>query len=211
MQSTELTIVRHGETEWNLEARVQGHLDSNLTETGVAQAKAVAQRLKGKNFAALYSSDLGRAYHTAEIIAGQTGHRILTDQRLRERHLGIFQGWTWREVEKRYPDEVNSYRTSGPDDVIPGGESRRQHVHRAIACLEDIVHKHPGQSVLVVAHGGVLSGLFRHTLGIPIDAPRRFTLWNASLNTFYYEKGDWSLGSWGDVCHLAHLGFIDDA
>ncbi|HIJ74156.1 MAG TPA: histidine phosphatase family protein [Candidatus Hydrogenedentes bacterium] len=211
MASTQVVVVRHGETEWNLEGRLQGHLDSPLTEKGVAQARALADRLEGQAFDVLYSSDLGRAYHTAEIIGNKIGVDVTTDKRLRERHLGIFQGRTWREIEETSPDEYALYMGSGPDYVIPEGESARQRFDRTIACLEDVACSHPGATVLVVAHGGVLNGLFRHTLGIPLEASRRFKLWNAGINTFYYEDGAWTLGTWGDVGHLPLGDTLDDS
>ncbi len=96
MQRTQFIIVRHGETEWNIKGIRQGNLDSRLTEKGVTQAKALAQRLAREKFSALYSSDLGRAVHTAKEIAALTGHEIVTDARLRERHLGNFSGTQWR-------------------------------------------------------------------------------------------------------------------
>jgi probable phosphoglycerate mutase len=172
-----------------------------LTESGIAQAQAVAQRLKRYDFSTLCSSDLGRALQTAQIIADQTGHEIVLDKRLRERHLGIFQGLTRTEMEARYPEEWNLYRTSGPDYVIPGGESARQRFERAISCLEEIAVKHPGETMVIVTHGGVLNGLLRHTLGIPLESPRRFRIWNASVNVFLFDGREWLLETWGDVGH----------
>jgi len=201
MQATRLIVIRHGESKWNREGRQQGHLDSGLTETGIAQVRAIAERLRKQSFTALYSSDLGRAYQTAEIIASQTGHRVVTDERLRERNLGIFQGHTWDEIERKYPEELHSYRTSGPGYVIPQGESVRQRVQRTVGCLEELATRHRGESIVVVAHSGVLNGLLRRTLGIPLEQRRRFKLWNASLNVFLYEDGTWTLGTWGDVAH----------
>ena len=124
MERAQLIIVRHGETEWNLKLIRQGHLDSPLTERGIAQAKALGQRLAQEKFVALYSSDLGRAVQTAEMIAAVTGHGIITDERLRERHLGIFQGLSGDEIRERFPEEHRLHRTVGPSYVIPGGESR---------------------------------------------------------------------------------------
>src|SRR5437899_11865837 len=104
MKKTQVIIVRHGQTQWNLKLIRQGHLDSPLTERGIAQAKALGQRLAQEKFSALYSSDLGRAVQTAEMIANATGHNIITDARLRERHLGIFQGLNGDEIRERFPE-----------------------------------------------------------------------------------------------------------
>ena len=203
MERTQVIIVRHGQTEWNLKLVRQGHLDSPLTEKGVAQANALAQRLAQEKFTALYSSDLGRAVQTARLIANATGHRIITDQRLRERHLGIFQGLSGEEIRKRFPEEYRCHRTMGPTYIIPGGESVEQQVARNIGYLNEIAEKHSGEAIVVVSHGGVLSGLFRHTFSIPFEAPRRFEFTNAGLNVFVYDQGNWFLQTWGDVSHLA--------
>jgi len=202
VERTQVIIVRHGETLWNFKGIRQGHLDSPLTESGVAQASALGERLKRERFSALYSSDLGRAVETARRIAVLTGHEIFTDPRLRERHLGIFQGLTADEMKQKYPEEYQLNRSRSPNYVIPGGESIVQQVTRNIAYLTEVAEKHPSETIVVVTHGGVLSGLFRHTFSIPFAAPRRFEFVNAGLNTFVYQGGDWFLQTWGDVSHL---------
>lgn len=203
MERTHLIIVRHGQTEWNIKGIRQGHFDSKLTDAGIVQAKALAQRLAREKFTALYSSDLGRAVQTARAIADSTGHQIVTDARLRERHLGIFQGLNGVEIEDRYPEERRLLRTLGPDYVIPGGESMRQQVERNVSYLNELARKHAGETFVVVTHGGVVSGFFRHTLAIPLEAPRRFEFVNAGLNVFTHEAENWMLLTWGDVSHLA--------
>ena len=203
MQRTQVIIVRHGQTEWNTRGIRQGHLDSELTEKGIIQAKALAQRLARERFSALYCSDLGRAVQTAKEIANITGHEIVTDARLRERSLGIFQGLSGEEIKAKHPDEYKLHRTLGPNYVIPGGESVRQQVDRNVTCLNQLAGKHQGEQIVVVTHGGVVSGFFRYTLSIPLEAPRRFEFVNAGLNIFFNEAGDWFLLTWGDVSHLA--------
>src|SRR5262245_16138568 len=193
MNRTQVIIVRHGQTEWNLKLIRQGHLDSRLTETGLAQAKALADRLARETFTALYSSDLGRAVQTARTIAEATGHKIVTDPRLLERHLGIFQGLNGDQLREKYPEEYRLHRTVGPSYVIPGGESVEQQVARNVDFLNEIAEKHLGETIVVVTHGGVLSGFFRHALSIPLEAPRRFEFMNAGLNVFGYEAGHWML------------------
>jgi 2,3-bisphosphoglycerate-dependent phosphoglycerate mutase len=209
MERTQFIIVRHGQTQWNYRGIRQGHLDSDLTARGIAQAKALGIRLAREHFTTLYSSDLGRAVHTARIIAASTGHEIVTDAQLRERHLGIFQGLDGDQIRAKYPEEHRLHRTVGPDYVIPEGESVRQQVARNVAYLTQIAPKHLGETIVVVTHGGVLSGLFRHTFSIPFDAPRRFEFTNAGLNVFNYEKGNWFLQTWGDTSHLCEVGTLD--
>ncbi len=209
MDATDVIVVRHGETEWNTEGRRQGHLDSTLTPKGRAQAEALAQRFTPESCSAIYSSDLGRAYETAKAIAEKTGHEVVADARLRERHLGIFQGLDGDEIRRRYPTEYQEHRNGGADHAVPQGESFRQQTARNMRCLEELARRHAGDVIMVVTHGGVLSALFRHTLDISLDAPRRFSFKNASVNRFRFQDGAWGLETWGDVTHLQRVGALD--
>lgn len=202
MPAARLIVIRHGETAWNLEGRYQGHLDSSLTVLGLAQAGALARRLVSEPSGALYSSDLGRARKTAEIIAAKTGQNIRFDARLRERHLGIFQGLSKPEIKQNFPEERRLFKTAGPAYVVPGGESARQAAARMLECLGEVASQHAGETVVVIAHGGTVTALLTHTLGLPLDAPRRFERPNASWNVFSCNAGQWLLETWGDVSHL---------
>lgn len=209
MSVTEIILIRHGETVWNREGRIQGHLDSPLNAAGLAQAEAIAARLTDEAFE-LYSSDLGRARQTAERIAARTGHPVHIDARLRERHLGVLQALTRTEAERLHPEAYSRYRHDGPDYALPGGESARQCFERNLASLEEIAGRHAGVRAVAVVHGGVLDGMYRHATGLPFEGPRMFTIPNASLNHFRYGGGDWSLTLWGDVSHLGATA-MDDA
>lgn len=202
MSPTRMILLRHGETSWNVEGRYQGHLDSPLTPRGESQARVLARRLAGVKFGALYSSDLGRASRTADIIAQATGHEVRPDPRLRERHLGIFQGLLKSEIKQKLAGEYRLFKSAGPDHAMPGGESARQSAERCLACLEEIASRHAGETIVVVAHGGTISVLLRHTLDIPLGTPRRFERFNASWNVFAWNDGKWRLETWGDVSHL---------
>ena len=202
MACTRVILIRHGETTWNLEGRYQGHLDSPLTPTGFAQARALSNRLAGVKFAALYSSDLDRARQTAACIAESSSHEVHTDTRLRERHLGIFQNLRKAELKQKFPDEYRLFKSGGPDYVIPQGESGRQSAERSNACLEELARRHSDETIVVVTHGGTLSALLRRALGIPLEAPRRFEQFNGSWNVFRFDDGRWFLDTWGDVSHL---------
>ncbi|HXG83411.1 MAG TPA: histidine phosphatase family protein [Pyrinomonadaceae bacterium] len=203
MSSTRLIIIRHGETVWNLEGRKHGQLDSPLTALGIRQAKALAQRMTEESFAALYSSDLGRAVETAEIIAARTNHEIIFDRRLRERNFGVFQGLTDEEVIEKYPLEHQAREADKINYVIPGGESLKRYSTRVVNCLEEVAARREGQSVALVTHGGVTDSWFRYIFDIPPDAPRKVKLWNASLNRIARDsENGWTLHSWGDVGHL---------
>ena len=203
--ATWLTVVRHGQTPWNADRRSQGHLDSGLSALGVRQARVAAEALAGCRFDALYSSDLGRALQTAEIIARRLGLEVRTDSRLRERHMGILQGHTIDEFCRTHPDECAAHLADDPDHVIPEGESMRQRYERNMACAADIVRHHGGADVIIVTHGGVLDSFIRHTLGLELREERRFSLCNASINTFSVSDGQWRLECWGDTRHLAGL------
>jgi probable phosphoglycerate mutase len=200
---TELILIRHGETEWNARGRLQGHLDSPLSARGLRQADALAARLASVSFHALYSSDLGRALETARRIAARTSHPVLQDMRLRERGLGLLEGLTREEASQRHPEVFAEYAAGGPDFVIPGGESASQRLRHALECLEELAARHAGARIVVVTHGGVLSSLFRHCLGIPPGAPRSFSVLNASWSRFDHHAGAFRLVTWGDVNHLS--------
>ena len=132
------------------------------------------------------------------------------DERLRERHLGVFQGLTWEEAEKKHPRAVAHFRRATPDWPIPGGESADQRRKRNLACMDDLAAKHPGEHLLVVVHGGVLDGLMRTAMRCPLAEPRRFKLLNAALNVFIRDADGWVVETWGDVAHLRQIGTEDD-
>lgn len=202
MPKTRLILLRHGQAEWNIEGRYQGQLDSALTPAGQAQAEALAARLARHRVTALYSSDLGRAQETARRAAEASGLQVILNPRLRERHLGIFQGLLKSEIRQKFPDEYRRFK-SNSDYIIPDGESVRQFSARVIDCLEEIAGRHGGQEIAVVTHGGPLSLLLRHTLNVPLEAPRRFERPEASWNVFRFENGKWFLETWGDSSHVA--------
>jgi probable phosphoglycerate mutase len=201
--ATELVLVRHGETVWNTESRIQGHTDSPLTPLGLAQARAIAERLGGERFDALVSSDLGRARDTAGAIAGRTGHRTVEDARLRERNFGVGEGLTYGELDHQYPDVFSRVRTTDPDFRIPGGESRRQFHDRVVAAFTAVAEAHEGKRIVVVTHGGVLAILYRHVHGLGIATPHAIPIVNASYNILRFDAGAWQQVLWGDTAHLA--------
>lgn len=199
MAKTQVFLVRHGETAWNVAGKIQGHQDSSLTTTGIAQAKALAKHLQHQLFSACYSSDLKRAYQTAHYITQQ--QPIILHECLRERNLGIFQGLTRQALRERFPQAAQAYQTQ-PEFTIPQGESLHSFHQRCITCLEGIAAHHPHQSILIVSHGGVLTALFKHTLGLALTHPRRFEIANTSVNVFIYQPEHWFLQAWGSLAHL---------
>ena len=158
---TLLCLVRHGETAWNAEHRVQGQLDVPLNDVGRGQARAVAEALAGERFAAIYSSDLSRARETAEPAARLLGLPVRLDANLRERHYGIFERLTYAEVKERFPEDYARFERREPEFDFRTGESLRAFFARAVQCVLSIAERHAGERVLVFTHGGVLDYLYR--------------------------------------------------
>ena len=202
-EMTELLLIRHGETLWNQQGRMQGQHDSPLTATGVHQARQLAKRLKQVAFSALYSSDLGRAHQTARCIADETGHEVVAERGLRERDFGIFEGLTNAEIKVRYPEDYELFAKRDPHYVMAGGESAHQFGHRAVGTLERIAQNHTGETVVVVSHGLVLDALYRAACKMALDVPRGFPLLNCSVNTFRRSSEGWQVMNVCDVGHLA--------
>ena len=198
---THFFIVRHGETLWNREHRIQGQGNSELSAAGLRQAAAAAGHLATAGCTRLVSSDLGRTVQTAQPIATVTGLRIETDAGLRERAFGIFEGLTPDQVRERYPDDHASWQLRKPDYGIPGGESLVQLRDRVRGALDALARTSPGK-VIIVTHGGVLDACYRIAVNAPLDAPRTWQLLNASVNQIEVEQGQWQLGAWGDTTHL---------
>jgi probable phosphoglycerate mutase len=200
---TDLLLIRHGETVWNQQGRMQGQHDSPLTPTGLQQARQLARRLKDVSFTALYSSDLGRAHQTARCIADASGHEVISDAALRERHFGIFEGLTNAEMQLRHAEEHALFAKRDPQYSMPGGESQNEFRDRVVTALERIAQRHEDERIVVVSHGLVLDALYRTTCNMAFDAPRGFPLLNCSVNTFRYGSDGWTVIAVCDVQHLA--------
>ncbi len=199
---TRFIVVRHGETEFNVATRIQGHGDSPLTRLGIAQAEAIAERLADEPFDLLVSSDLGRALATARRIAARCGRDLIVDTRFRERSFGVGEGFTYEEIDRRYPDAFSRLRQSDPDYAIPGGESRRTFHERVTAAFADLARVHEGRRVAVVCHGGVLSTIYRFIHEIPVAAAHKVSITNASFNAIASSAGAWTIEAWDDIAHL---------
>lgn len=206
MTATTLLLVRHGETAWNAEHRIQGHLDIPLSPSGIRQAARLAVRLSGEPIDAIYSSELARAWLTAEPLAARLGVPIVAETRLRERNFGIFEGLTLDEIANRHPDGFRQWREREPNWAIDGGESGQQLIDRVLAALHDIVACHRGGTVLAVTHGGVLDVVYRAARQLPWNAPREHQMLNAGVNRLSAQTPPLALGilTWGDIDHLAH-------
>ena len=210
MTATTLFVVRHGETAWNAEGRIQGHTDIGLNSLGVAQAEAVGRRLARERFDAVYSSDLIRAFHTARPAVRDPDQTIIKDQRLRERHLGVLQGLTGEQAMANQPAAWKAFKSRDPDLELAGGERLGKFSRRVVGFVEAILEAHAGKRVLVVTHGGVLDVAYRHAAGMPLSASRNFPIYNASVNVISHHAGHWKIESWGDVMHLPQELAMDD-
>ena len=199
---TEILLIRHGETLWNQQGRMQGQNDSPLTPLGLTQARQLGRRLAKVSFTTLYSSDLGRAHQTARCIADATGHEIVADERLRERHFGIFEGMTNHEIQAQHPELHALFAKRLPDFCMPGGESAAQFSLRCVGALESIAARHAGETIAVVTHGLVLDAVYRKAVDMPLEKPRGFPLLNCSVNTFRYDGNRWQAVAVCDVSHL---------
>lgn len=200
---TRFCFVRHGETDWNVQRRLQGHIDTPLNQTGLAQAEATAKGLQGHAFDALYSSDLIRTLQTARYAAQLLDLPIHLRADLRERHYGAFQGLTYSEAERHFPADYARFKVrEAAYEILDEGESLLQHRQRVQICLEDIAVKHAGESVLIVTHGGVLDIVYRMATGLDVSAPRDFGIPNAALNWINFRQGEWQLLQWADQAHL---------
>ncbi len=211
MSQTKLTIIRHGETVWNVEGKKQGQSDSPLNALGIEQAKALAERLHNEKFTALYVSDLGRASETARYIAARTNREVILDEDLRERNFGVFQGLTEVQMKADFSAEHELHLADNVNYVIPEGESLRDFYERGTDCLEKLISRHAGEHIAVVTHGGIIDGWFRYIFEIPLGTPRRAKLWNAGVNCIIHDEAHgWMLHTWGDVNHINHLRYLDD-
>lgn len=186
---TQITLIRHGETSWNMQHRWQGHAPVPLNEVGRTQASETADCLKNARITRMVSSDLSRCLETAHIINRVLNVPLNQDKRLREIDVGRWQGLTSEEIQQWDSQTFEAYRQESPQNrVFPGGESFHQLRQRAIETLTEIVENYAGEHVLVVTHGGVIRGTLLGLLGVEPIATR---IENCSLNRLLYENGIW--------------------
>ena len=204
---TEIWLVRHGETSWNVERRIQGWEDIPLNITGEQQAAALGNYLakiqsQSKTIHAVYASDLQRAQHTAHIAALPLGLSPILHQPLRERHFGVLQNLLYDEMDQYQPVAAKAWRSRESHANLEGGETLQAFHHRVINTLEEIAAKHPEQVVLVVSHGGALDIAWRQANQVSLSEPRQASLLNASINRIQVSPEGWSMLEWGRVTHL---------
>jgi probable phosphoglycerate mutase len=209
VQVTRILAVRHGETDWNRDTRIQGHTDIHLNDHGRWQARRLALALRDEPLAACYASDLSRALATAQAVAQLQGADVQCHTGLRERCFGQFEGLTWAEIESLHPQDATAWRKRVPDFAPTGGESLLQLRERVVATVDHIASRHPGEQVLIVSHGGVLDILYRAATRLELQAPRSWTMTNTAVNRLLWTPEGLSLVGWADTGHLQD-GMLDE-
>ncbi len=216
--TTRLCVVRHGETDWNIQRRIQGQLDVPLNAHGRSQAAALARSLRDTDFSVCYSSDLLRAQQTAQTVCAGTHWPLQLEADLRERHYGKLQGLTAEELALRDPQAGRRYAARDLHDDFGGGESLLRFARRVRAVVTTLARRHAGGALLLVTHGGVLDVLYRHATGRALETPRDFSVPNVGVNwfdlTFDGAAPDalpsWHLRSWADQRHLQAVAGLEE-
>jgi len=200
--ATRVVAVRHGETAWNAQLRIQGHTDIELNETGRWQATQLVRALADEGLHAVYSSDLQRAHATAQAVAVAAGLAVRPEPGLRERHFGSFEGLTFDEIAQHHPLDAQRWRRREPGFSPGNGESLERFYARCVDACSALAARHRGQTILVVAHGGVLDCLYRAATRLALDAPRSWQLGNAAVNRLLHTDAGFTLVGWNDNQHL---------
>ncbi|MGV3654176.1 MAG: histidine phosphatase family protein [Noviherbaspirillum sp.] len=212
---TQILLIRHGETAWNVERRLQGQIDIVLNTEGERQAAALGRALAQESLDAIYSSDLRRTMQTAQGIAGPRRMAVLPERALRERCYGALEGLLHGEVEQRYPQAYAAWRARDPDSRFPDGERRaetlREFYRRAVDAVTSLAERHPHGKIALVTHGGVLECVYRAARAMDLEAPRDFDIRNAAINRLSWDGAGWQIAAWSETVHLeeASLDEID--
>ncbi|MGH8820848.1 MAG: histidine phosphatase family protein [Rhodoferax sp.] len=210
MQATRILAIRHGETAWNVDTRIQGQLDIPLNDTGRWQARRMAQALAHEPIRAIYASDLLRARETALALAATTDLPVLSEQGLREREFGRFEGKTFAEIASLWPEQSLRWRKRDPDFAPEGGESLRQFRQRVTHTALALAERHTGELIALVSHGGVMDVLYRAATRQDLQAPRTWALGNAAINRLLWTPQGFTLVGWSDTNHLLDDESLDE-
>ena len=197
-----MILVRHGESTWNREHRIQGQLDPPLSDEGRHQVELLGRRLAGRHLAGFYASDLKRAFETAEAIGAFVDLIPEPTPGLREIYLGDWEGLRTDEIAERFPDAWARWRQEPDWDLVPGGEGAARFEARVIATLDEILDRHSHGDVLVVTHGGVIQVALHRVIGRPSRGLFPFKIQNASISLIEVRQGRMVIGGSNDVGHL---------
>ena len=210
IEPTRIIAIRHGETAWNVATRIQGQLDIGLNALGRWQAGQLAKALVDEHFQAIYSSDLLRAWDTAISVGDAVKMPVQTVNALRERGFGVFEGKTFEQIGELWPDQALQWRKREPGFAPEGGESLIQLRERVTRTMHALAAKHPGQQIVVVAHGGVLDTLYRVATGQEVNSPRTWQLPNGAINRLLWTPEGFTLVGWSDTQHLEHASLDEN-
>lgn len=200
---TRIIAIRHGETDWNAQSRLQGQTDIPLNARGLAQAAALSAALGHESVACVYCSDLSRAAQTARALAEPLGWPCTVDIGLRERGFGVMEGHTYREIDERWPEWSQRWRVRDPEFEPPEGESLNRFHGRVLDTVGRLAAAHAGECIVLVTHGGVLDSLYRAATHVELNAPRSWHLGNAAINRLLHTGEGLALVGWDDRHHLA--------
>lgn len=201
-----LILVRHGETPWNVTLQYQGQANVPLNERGREQALRAAARLTRYGITRLYSSDLARAWQTAELIGTTIGLTPVAIPELREIDVGQWEGLTPEDLYRRFPDHMAEYRRDPARTVRLGGESYAQLQARALIALQQIQDQHQhGEIVAAVSHGGTIRALLCHVIGLDLDRFGRMWIDNGSLTELRLGRNGWRLMRLNDNAHVEEM------
>ncbi|MAF02926.1 histidine phosphatase family protein [Herbaspirillum huttiense] len=203
---TDILLIRHGETDWNVDKRLQGHIDIGLNEAGQRQVLALGEALAGEGIDAVFASDLQRARDTAQAVAGAAGLAVQIDAGLRERCYGGFEGLRHTEIEARYPEAYRQWKAREPDFRYPAGEriaeTMREFYERSVAAVQRVLASGRYRKVAIVTHGGVLECVHHWASQTSFAQPRSFDIFNASVNRLHWDGERAHIRSWGEIGHL---------
>ncbi|MCO5122682.1 MAG: histidine phosphatase family protein [Rhizobacter sp.] len=202
---TEVILIRHGETDWNVQGRFQGQIDVPLNAFGERQAVRMATRLAQERVDVMYCSDLLRTRQTAAPAERELRLSAAPDAALREQHFGVLEGLSFEEVRARHPNELAGWMLHDPDYTLPEGESVRRFHARVVGALNALAARHAGQRLAVVTHGGVLDMLYRTVHGLPLTGERACPIPNAGLNRLRVQGERLQIVTWADDAHLDGL------
>jgi 2,3-bisphosphoglycerate-dependent phosphoglycerate mutase len=201
-EPTRVFLLRHGQTAWNAEQRIQGQLDVPLNAVGQWQAQRLADTLADEDISVIYSSDLQRTRQTAAPLALARGLEVGLDAGLRERGFGSFEGRTYKEIDESWPEHAALWRQRDLHYQPGGGETLHSFNERSVSTVLKLAAVHPGQSIAIVAHGGVLDCVYRAAVRVELKAPRSWQIENAVINRLLWTPQGLSLVGWADASHL---------
>lgn len=185
---TRLYLVRHGETEWNKESKVQGRTDIELSSEGIKQAQLLAERLAGENIDYIYSSSLKRALRTAEIVADYKSCAIVKSEEYHEICLGPWEGMTINEIREKYSEHFRVYKEDPANFKLPGAETFMDLTERTYNAIIEIVREHKGRNILLVSHGTAIKAAIIRILGIDIINYSKFRIDNVSVSIIDFPE-----------------------